>query len=68
MSEVCSCGEIKALLEEVLGKAKVPAKRGGRAPNKYNLHMKSCIPTKTGAIKDRFKECANDYTASKKDV
>ena len=39
--------------------------RGKRALSNYNIHMKECIPKKSGPIQQRFKTCAEEYKRRK---
>jgi len=60
----CSCEDIRRMIREEIANAMATVPKGARAkraPSKYNLWIKECIPGKTGAIQDRFKACASEY-------
>jgi len=64
MAEICcSCEKVRQIVREVLAEmlAEMPRTRKKRAPSAYNLYMKECIPTKTGPIQERFRQCAREY-------
>lgn len=56
MAGQCGCEEMRQIVREEI--ANLKGKRTKRAPSKYNLCIKECIPEKTGPIQDRFKSCA----------
>ncbi len=39
----------------------VPKGRAKRAPSEWQIFLKTCIPTKTGAFPEKIKACSVDY-------
>lgn len=68
MESCCSCEDIERIVRKEIANIMATAPKGARAkraPSKYNLWMKECIPKKTGAIQTRFKACALEYKERK---
>lgn len=58
------CRLMREAAVEVYGKKeKKPRKK--RAPSKYNLFIKDCIPSKTGPVKERMRACAVEWRTKK---
>ena len=65
MENVCSCEDIRSIVREEIATLPAGKVRGKRAPSAYNQFMGSCVRGKSGAIQDRFRECALEWKAQK---
>ena len=63
MAEPCSCGEIKSILDEFRTELmeSLPKGRAKRPPSEWQIFLKTCIPTKTGAFTEKIRACSVDY-------